>query len=50
MRVRREAGEKEPEAVRANLKLLGPFRQRISVTSDELAELAAAAALPTPSK
>ncbi len=50
VRVRREAGEKEPEAVRANLKLLGPFRQRISATSDELAELAAAAALPTPSK
>ncbi|MBK8598072.1 MAG: hypothetical protein IPN83_21345 [Holophagales bacterium] len=50
VRVRREAGEKEPEAVRANLMLLGPWRQRISATSDELVELAAAAALPQPPK
>lgn len=49
VRVRREAGEKEPEAVRANLMLLGPWRQRISATSDELVELAAAA-LPQPPK
>ena len=52
VRVRREAGEKEPEAIRANLKVLGPYRQRISAIADELAELSAAeaAALPTPKK
>lgn len=52
VRVRREAGEKEPEAIRANLRVLGPYRQRISAIGDELAELSAtaAAALPTPPK
>lgn len=52
VRVRREAGEKEPEAIRANLKILAPYRQKISATSDELAELGAAeaAALPSPPK
>ncbi|HYN41970.1 MAG TPA: hypothetical protein VE129_09355 [Thermoanaerobaculia bacterium] len=52
VRVRREAGEKEPDAIRANLKVLGPYRQRISAIADELAELSAAdaAALPTPPK
>ena len=52
VRVRREAGEKEPEAIRANLKVLGPYRQKISAIADELTELnaAAAAALPTPPK
>jgi hypothetical protein len=52
VRVRREAGEKEPEAIRANLKVLGPYRQKVTAIADELAELgaAAAAALPTPPK
>lgn len=52
VRVRREAGEKEPESIRANLKVLGPYRQKIAAISDELAELgaAAAAALPAPPK
>jgi uncharacterized protein YicC (UPF0701 family) len=52
VRVRREAGEKEPEAIRANLRVLGPYRQKISAIADELAELSAAAeaALPTPRK
>ena len=49
VRVRREAGEKEPEAIRANLKVLGPYRQKISAISDELAELRAAAAATPPS-
>lgn len=50
-RVRREAGEKEPEAVRANLKVLGPYRHKISAIADELAELVAAdAALLTSPK
>ena len=49
VRVRREAGEKEPEAIRANLKVLGPYRQKISAISDELAQLRAAApATPAP--
>lgn len=38
-RVRREAGEKEPESVRANLKVLAPFRGRLSAIADELAQL-----------
>jgi len=42
VRVRREAAEKEPEAIRANQKILAPYRQRISAISDELAELRAA--------
>lgn len=52
VRVRREAGEKEPEAIRANLRVLGPYRQKMSAIADELAELSAAAeaALPTPQK
>jgi len=50
-RVRREAAEKEPEAIRANLKVLGPYRQKISAIADELAELRAAApALDPPPK
>jgi len=49
VRVRREAGEKEPESVRANLAVLGPYRSRLSAISDELAELrAGAAAAPAP--
>lgn len=44
VRVRREAGEKEPEAIRANLRVLAPYRQKISAISDELAELGAAEA------
>ena len=48
VRVRREAGEKEPEATRANLKVLGPYRQKISAISDELAELRAADAAAPP--
>ncbi len=42
-RVRREAGEKEPESIRANLAVLAPFRARLSAIEDELAELDAAA-------
>lgn len=42
-RVRREAAEKEPDSIRANLALLAPFRSRISAIEDELAELDAAA-------
>ncbi len=42
-RVRREAAEKEPESVRANLAVLAPYRSRISAIEDELAELDAAA-------
>ncbi|MHB8796917.1 MAG: hypothetical protein ACYDBY_00490 [Thermoanaerobaculia bacterium] len=42
-RVRREAAEKEPEPIRANLAVLAPFRTRISAIEDELAELDAAA-------
>lgn len=42
-RVRREAAEKEPESIRANLAVLAPFRARISAIEDELAELDAAA-------
>jgi hypothetical protein len=52
VRVRREAGEKEPEAIRANLRIVGPYRQKMSAIADELAELSAAdaAARPTPPK
>lgn len=38
-RVRREAAEKEPEAIRANLKVLGSFRPKLSAIADELAAL-----------
>jgi hypothetical protein len=48
-RVRLEAGAKEPEAIRANLKVLGPYRLKLSAIADELAQLKAAAATP-PSK
>jgi hypothetical protein len=41
-RVRREAGEREPEAVRANLAVLAPYRGRLSTIADELAHLRAA--------
>jgi hypothetical protein len=47
--VRLEAGAKEPEAIRANLKVLGPYRLKLSAIADELAQLKAAAATP-PSK
>lgn len=43
VRVRREAAEKEPESIRANEKVLAPYRERISAISEELAELRAAA-------
>lgn len=42
-RVRREAAEKEPEAVRANQEVLAPFRRRLSTIADELSHLGAAA-------
>ncbi len=42
-RVRREAAEKEPDSIRANLAVLAPFRSRITAIEDELAELDAAA-------
>ncbi len=40
-RVRREAAEREPEAVRANLKVLAPYRGKLSTIADELASLRA---------
>jgi len=43
-RVRREAAEKEPPSVRANLGVVAPFRQRLSTVADELAQLRADAA------
>ncbi len=43
-RVRREASEKEPESVRANLAVLAPVRSRISAIEDDLAELDATVA------
>lgn len=43
-RVRREAGEKEPEAVQANQKVLDPYRRKLSTIADELSHLRAAAA------
>lgn len=39
VRVRREAGEKEPDAIRANQRLLAPYRQKISALSDEMSQL-----------
>ena len=48
VRVRREAGEKEPEAIRANQRILAPYRQKISAMDDELAALRAAAPAPAP--
>jgi len=47
VRVRREAGEPEPPSIRANLKVLGPYRQKISAIADELSELRAASVAPT---
>lgn len=41
-RVRREAAEKEPEAIRANIRVLAPYRQRLSAIADELSQLRAA--------
>ena len=38
-RVRREAAEEEPASVRENLKVLAPWRRKISATTDELAQL-----------
>jgi hypothetical protein len=46
-RVKREAAEKEPESVRANMKVLEPHRPKISAIADELALMRAAAAAPT---
>ena len=45
-RVKREAGEKEPESVRANMKVLEPHRPRLSAIADELAQVRLAAATP----
>jgi len=39
VRVRRESAEKEPDSIRANLKVLGPFRPKLSAIADELASL-----------
>lgn len=51
VRVKREAAEKEPESIRANMKVLEPHRQKISAIAEELAQLrAAAAAPPAPQK
>ena len=47
-RVRREAEEKEPPAIRANLRVTAPYRARISAIADEMAQLRRAAALATP--
>jgi hypothetical protein len=44
-RVRREAAEEEPAAIRANLRITAPYRARLSAIGDELARLRA---LPTP--
>lgn len=41
-RVRAEAGEKEPESVRANLKVLAPYRQKLSVVADEMSSMSSA--------
>lgn len=38
-RVKREAAEEEPTSVRENLKVLAPWRKKISATTDELAQL-----------
>ncbi len=38
-RVKREAAEEEPASVRENLKVLAPWRKKISATTDELAQL-----------
>lgn len=38
-RVRREAAEEEPATVRENVKILAPWRKKISATTDELAQL-----------
>ena len=45
-RVRREAAEKEPEPVRANLGVLAPYRARLSATADELAQVGGAPVSP----
>jgi hypothetical protein len=42
-RVKREAAEKEPVAIRANLRVLGPYRPRLSAIADEFSHLKAAA-------
>lgn len=41
-RVRVEAGEKEPDSVSANLKVLAPFRQKLSVVEEELSSMSSA--------
>jgi hypothetical protein len=46
-RVRREAAEEEPAAIRANLRITAPYRARLSAIGDELARLRASAT-PTP--
>lgn len=38
-RVKREAAEEEPASVRENLKVLAPWRKKISAITDELAQL-----------
>ena len=46
-RVKREASEKEPESVRANMKVLEPFRAKLSAIADDLAQLRTVSAAPT---
>jgi hypothetical protein len=45
-RVKHEAAEKEPESVRANMKVLEPHRPKLSAIADELAQLRMASATP----
>lgn len=49
VRVKREAGFEEPASVRANLRVLGPFRQKLSAIADELGQLKAATVAAPPS-
>jgi hypothetical protein len=50
-RVKREAAEEEPASVRENLKVLAPWRKKISATTDELAQLRLSETPPpTPTK
>jgi len=46
-RVRRESSEEEPASIRENLKVLAPWRKKISATTEELAQLRLSEA-PTP--
>jgi hypothetical protein len=48
--VRREAAEKEPDAVRANVRTLEPFRGKLDAIRDQIDRVYAVASGVTPPK